>query len=260
MHYDSCRKNVWGRFMGISVTIDKRFCGPKHSANGGYAAGVFAQLIDGPAEVTLKSPPPLDAPILLQEADGGYDAVYDGGVIASARPAVVEIDAPELPDDTGVQCAQDAFLSDSDGVHLIPYCFVCGNRREAGDGLRIFSGAVPDSPVNADFWAPTPDLADGDGYVRPEFLWAALDCPSAFAMRNWPALSLLGRLSVDVRRRPKAGERLVAAGWPRGQDGRKLFSSSALYTSDKEIIAAANAVWVELNDPAMLAKLAADRQ
>lgn len=245
--------------MAVSVTIDKRFCGPKHSANGGYAAGVFAQLIEGSAEVTLKSPPPLDAPIMLQEANGGYEAVYNDAVVASARPAAVEIDPPELPDEAGVQRAHDAFLSDCGGVHQIPYCFVCGDRREPGDGLRIFSGAVPDSPVNADFWTPAANLADEDGLVRPEFLWAALDCPSAFAMRNWPSLSLLGRLSVDIRRRPKAGERLVAAGWPRGKDGRKLFSSSALYTSDREIIAAANATWIELKDPTMLAQLEADR-
>jgi len=52
-----------------NIIINKRFCGPKNSANGGYAAGVFAQTIDGPAVVTLKSPPPLDTPIDLRKTE-----------------------------------------------------------------------------------------------------------------------------------------------------------------------------------------------
>ena len=31
-------------------------------------------------------------------------------------------------------------------------------------------------------WTPTPDTADDDGLVRPEFIWAVLDCPTYFAL------------------------------------------------------------------------------
>jgi len=44
------------------VTIDRRFRGPSDSGNGGYVCGVVAALVGGPAEVTLRSPPPLDRP------------------------------------------------------------------------------------------------------------------------------------------------------------------------------------------------------
>ena len=239
-----------------SVIINKRFCGPKTSGNGGYSAGLFAQIIDGPAAVMLQRPPPLDTPITLRSMDdGGFEAVHKNHVIAKIMPATVEIEPPKLPSKSGVQYAHDHFLDDVDGEHMLPYCFVCGNKRASGDGLRLFTGPVPDSPINADFWTPTADLADDDGLVRPEFLWAALDCPSAFALRNELRLSLLGKLAVEIHRRPHMDEKLTVAAWRTGADGRKYFSSSAIYDADNQIIAKANAVWIEINDPAFLEKL-----
>ncbi len=59
-----------------SVIIDSRFCGPKSPANGGYTAGLFAKVVGGAAEVTLKAPPPLDTPIKLRKTqDGAWQAV-----------------------------------------------------------------------------------------------------------------------------------------------------------------------------------------
>ncbi len=242
------------------VVIGERFCGPKHSGNGGYCAGLFAQGLDGPAEVTLLAPPPLETPIEIRVAGNeDFEAVCDGKLIAKIKPAVVAIDPPAPPSDSAIARAHDDFLKHEGGVHLIPHCFVCGDRRAPGDGLRIFSGPIPGSPVNADFWTPGADLVDETKLVKPEFIWAALDYPSAFALRCWPRLTLLGRFSVDIYRRPQAGERLIAAAWAQGKDGRKHFSSSVIYDEDREIIAAANAVWIELNDPAILAQLEADR-
>ncbi len=243
------------------VVIDKRFCGPKSSGNGGYSAGLFAQAINGPAAVMLKTPPPLNTPIMLRKGEGdACEAVVGDRVVAIVEPASVVIEPPALPDEDAVHAAHDAFLSDTEGEHLIPFCFVCGTRREAGDGLRLFTGPAPDSPVNADFWTPGEDLAGDDGLVRPEFLWAALDCPSAFALRLWPRLTLLGRQAVDIRRRPKPGERLTVVAWPERSDGRKHYASAALLDESQEIIAAGNALWIELApDSPLLAQLKADR-
>ena len=47
------------------VVIARRFCGPPTSANGGYACGLVAGLLDGRARVTLRSPPPLDRPLQI---------------------------------------------------------------------------------------------------------------------------------------------------------------------------------------------------
>lgn len=238
----------------IELVIDKRFCGPRASANGGYAAGMFAQMIDGPAQVTLLAPPPLGEKIEIHETgEGTFEARHGATLIARITPASVSVDPPALPDSAGVSAARGDFLEDADGEHLLPYCFVCGDKRD--DGLRIFAGPAPGSPMNADYWTPKPDLAGDDGLVRSEFLWAALDCPGAFALRNGLRLCLLGRFAVEIFRRPAVGEKLIVAAWRTGEDGRKHFSSSALYDKNRKIIAAANAVWIELNDPAFLEKL-----
>ncbi len=238
-----------------TVSINQRFCGPRNSGNGGYCAGLFARVIDGPAEVMLKAPPPLDTPIEIREIDDRFAATSGNTTIASMRPAHIVIDPPPLPDDKDIAAARDAFLCDAGGHHMLPHCFVCGNKRETGDGLRIFAGPAPESPVNADFWTPDADLADDDGQIMPEFLWAALDCPGAFALRNGLRLALLGRLAVEITRRPKAGERLIAAAWRTGQEDRKHFSASALFDEKRNLIAAANATWIELNDPKFLERL-----
>ena len=117
------------------LIIDKRFCGPRASANGGYAAGLFARAVDGPAEVTLIAPPPLDAPITLRDIDGAFEALHGDTLLARVKPGKVAIDPPALPDDEGVAAAHDNFLDDANGSHMLPYCFVCGNKRAPGDGL-----------------------------------------------------------------------------------------------------------------------------
>ena len=239
-----------------TVSIDPRFCGPRNSGNGGYSAGLFARIIDGPAEVMLKAPPPLATPIEIRKTEGdSFAATCGETVIATMRPAQIAIDPPPLPDDEGVAAAHNAFLADAGGRHMLPHCFVCGNKREEGDGLRLFAGPAPDSAVNADFWTPGSDLGDETGKVRPEFLWAALDCPGAFALRNGLRLCLLGRFAVDIARRPDTGEKLIAAAWRTGHEGRKHFSASALFDEKRELVAAANATWIELDDPNFLERL-----
>ena len=42
-----------------SITIDKRYCGPPNSGNGGYVCGLLANHIGASAEITLRVPPPL---------------------------------------------------------------------------------------------------------------------------------------------------------------------------------------------------------
>lgn len=244
----------------MKVIIDRRFCGPKSSGNGGYAAGLFAAAVDGPASVTLRSPPPLGVPITLRKTVNGASALVGETEIAAITPTAVLVNPPPLPSDDDVAAAHDAFLDDAGGEHAIPFCFVCGNRRPADDGLRLFTGPAPGSPVNADFWTPAEEFSDTDGLIRTEILWAALDCPGAFSLRLWPRVALLGRIAVDIKRRPKAGERLVVAAWPEGSDGRKHHAASVLLDASRTIIAAANALWIELSaDSPLLAQLKTDR-
>lgn len=240
------------------IVIDPRFCGPRAMVNGGYAAGRFASLIEGPAEITLRAPVRFNTPIAF-EPDAAeknrFQIIASGAEIAAVRPGAVAIVPPPVPPAASIEAARQAYLRDEGMTLVYPYCFVCGKRRNADDGLCIFAGPSPESPVNADYWTPSADLAGDDGLVRPEYLWAALDCPSAFALRTGDRPVLLGRLTAEIRRRPKPGERLIAMAWKTGSEGRKHFSDSALVDADGEFIAAANAVWIELDNPQFLAKL-----
>ena len=75
-----------------SLVLDPRFNGPPSTANGGYACGAVGELVDGPAEVSLLSPPPLGVPLDVSfYEDGEVEVRHDGAVVARARP-VDEVD------------------------------------------------------------------------------------------------------------------------------------------------------------------------
>jgi len=242
------------------IVVDARFCGPKNSGNGGYSAGLVAAFVDGPARVSLKSPPPIDTPMRVSR-DGAQITVRHGEtLVATAKPARLDIEVPEPPEPADVKAARAAYL-EHEASHYLPYCFVCGPKREEGDGLRIFAGPAPESTLNADFWRPHDGLAGEDGLVRPEFLWAALDCPTAFAIRLPEGrVCLLGAIAVEVKRRPKPGERLEVLAWKVDQDGRKHMADSALVAPSGDAIAVAEALWIELVDPELIKTLRSENE
>jgi hypothetical protein len=207
--------------------IARRFHGPPTSANGGYACGVVAAPIEGVAQVTLRTPPPLERPMQLV-VTGTAVTLRDGDtVVADGAPANLERE-PVAP---------------------FPSCFVCGPDRAEGDGLRIFPGPVAGRTVAAAPWTPHASLDDGRGHVRREAVWAALDCPSYFGMQVVAPeriTALLGRLVARIDRAPRIDEPCVAVGWLLGRDGRKIHAGSALYAADGELLGLARATWIEV--------------
>ena len=234
------------------VTIDRRFCGPPTSANGGYACGVAAAQLArgvgaGPIEVTLRTPPPLDTPIDV-ERDGERTILRHGEqLVAEGIRAELAI-APPAPV-TFEEAADAARRYPWAERHPFPGCFVCGPARAEGDGLRIFPGAVTGRDVAAAPWIPHASVAAPDGSVPPEIVWSVLDCPSWFGLacfHSWEGLALLGRLTAEIRALPGAGERLVCMGWFMGRDGRKAHVGSALFSERGELRALAKATWIRV--------------
>src|SRR5262245_34329815 len=123
-------------------TIEARFNGPDDSANGGYTCGRVAALLGGSAEVTLRSPPPLERALAV-ERDADRLAVFDGEtLVAEAVPSSVELDLPDPPAWKVAEAATSRYPGFAE--HAFPRCFVCGPEREPGDGLRIFAGPLGD--------------------------------------------------------------------------------------------------------------------
>ena len=154
----------------------------------------------------------------------------------------LELPSPPSLADAGRSAAAYSGLRE----HAFPTCFVCGPEREEGDGLRIFAGPVASrGPLVAAPWTPAPNLGRLDGRVRREFVWASLDCPGAFAV-GYPARgqTLLGRLAVQLESLPQVGERCIVAGWPLGEDGRKLYAGTALFRDTGDVLAWARATWI----------------
>jgi hypothetical protein len=192
-----------------------------------------AALVGGPAEVTLRLPPPLERPLEVQR-DGDLVRALDGdAVVAEAVPAQLELDLPEpLSFDDALRAAEPDLDSP------FPECFVCGHARD--DGLRVFAGPVAGRDVVASPWVPTADVA------APEFVWAALDCPGAYAT-GVPGRGtvVLGRLAARVNRVPRAGERCVVVGWSLGDDGRKHHAGTALFGEAGDVVGVGRALWIE---------------
>jgi hypothetical protein len=217
--------------------IPGRFNGPSDSANGGYVCGRLAEHLGGIAEVTLRLPPPLDTPLDLVRAGDGIELRDGGRLVAEARPAAPELTVPDpitLPEADLASRDFAGFLH-----HAYSTCFVCGPDRT--DGLAIYPGPVAgrDGLVAAP-WVP-------DGEVSPELVWAALDCPSGWAVDDFQREGiLLGRLTVRIVQMPSAGEPHVAIGWRRAIEGRKRLAGSALYTAGGELLAFASSTWIQL--------------
>ncbi|MCA1436727.1 hypothetical protein I6F33_27665 [Bradyrhizobium sp. BRP20] len=241
----------------VSLVIDRRFRGPPNSGNGGYVCGCLARHVSGDAEVMLRAPPPLERSLdVLTGADGGIELRENDKLLATVR--ATDIDVPDVPR-VSYEAAEEAAgrTPYEEQTHNLPTCFVCGPARGHGDGLRIFAGplqagAVPGKPVVfAASWIPHGSLAGADGYVAPEFVWAALDCPTGYCSVGARHLglkgdetALLGRMAARIERRPRPGDRCAVVAWPTGREGRKLFAESALLDAEQEVLATARATWL----------------
>lgn len=225
------------------IVFDRRFRGPPDSANGGYVSGVAAGLLGAPASVRLLRPPPLDTQLRVERSTDRVVVLDDGAPVIEATPFELDIGVPEPVGVDDARHASERYAGFQ--AHPFATCFVCGPERAEGDGLRIFPGRVDERKMLAATWTPTPDLADEAGRVRPEFVWAALDCPGGWSAIDLGARpSVLGTLAARQLGDVMAGETYVAIGWPTGSEGRKDFVGSALFTADGEIVAEAAATWI----------------
>ena len=233
------------------IVIDRRFHGPPNSANGGYISGRMAVAIEGPAEVTLRKPPPLDKVLTLHRENDAV-ALFDGDTLIGSAIRTEE-PLPRLAAPTSAQARVAAARTFPTNRHPLPTCFVCGPHRDHGDGLRIHVGPLDADDIEwhgvlAAPWTPDISLTDDAGLVRPEFIWAALDCPTGYASSSAQGMRsiLLGRQTVHIRRRPRANEECVVAATQTARDGRKFFAEAELFDASGDCLAVGHAIWIEV--------------
>ncbi|MEM7502847.1 MAG: hypothetical protein AAF417_12420 [Pseudomonadota bacterium] len=233
--------------------IERRFLGPPNSANGGYVCGRIAAHIDGDAEVTLVRPPPLDCPLVVRRDGNDKVSLWNQDIrLCSAKLTEVQIEPFAIP--TLEQAAAAASRTFPAERHPLPTCFVCGPLRDFGDGLRVHAGPLDDNDPEwrgslAAVWVPDAGLGDESGLVRAEFVWAALDCPTGYAISSSEGMriTLLGRQSVSVRRLPEVETPCIVLSRAVGCEGRKHFAEAALVSPDGTLFALCRAVWIEVS-------------
>lgn len=233
--------------MDASIEIEGRFNGPLGSGNGGYCSGVLASLLEGPVEASLHSAVPLDRPLAVGHESDGSLRVLDGDtLIARARSVPdFDIDVPEPVSIEEARVATAGYRGSTSGPFC--RCFVCGRARE--DSFGVFAGPVEGRSVVASPWIPPAWTAGPDGNVRPEIVWAVLDCPTYFAtyidVEGELPLGVLARQTGHVDRPVRAAEEHVVIAWGIGAEGRKRHAGAAVLSADGDVLATARALLIE---------------
>ena len=169
---------------------------PAESANGGYTCGRPGAAASGrrSADVSLRAPPPLERAARRGARGRRRRAARrrHAGRARASRPSSVDVPdagrAGAMPRGLGGRAA-----SSWAAVHPFPTCVVCGPDASRGDGMRVFPARCSGDGCSPPTGPPTPSLDDGYGHVRPECVWAALDCPTSAPVANFgdgPAMVL----------------------------------------------------------------------
>ena len=121
----------------------------------------------------------------------------------------------------------------------------------------MFPGQIDGAPAGhvACLWTPDPAFADAEGLATTEVIWAALDCPGFFAwvVKAGRHGALLGTMTGEVLRRPKAGEACIVTAWPLAREGRKETAGVALFSAEGEMLARGHQVWIMSAPPQAVA-------
>jgi hypothetical protein len=189
----------------------------------------------------------------LELADGRARLRDGDELVAEGQPVEADWEVPEpVPLEVARAAVEHSLFLERPRPFVS--CFVCGPDRPEGDGLEIYVGSVAERKLMAATWTPDESVADTHGRVRPEIVWAALDCPTSGPVANWRGSGrperpiVLARHAVDIQAPVEAGREHVVLAWPIEIDGRKRHSGSALFTADGELLASARALWIELRD------------
>ena len=232
----------------IEVVIDPAFEGPPGSAQGGYACGLLAAHLPADAEITLRAPIPLGTALELRPYDGGL-ALHDGGTVAAEGASTRLANSAPVPPAFAEALAATASFP---GLRSHPYprCVGCGTGRTDAVALKLFPGPLVGRDLVAAVWYPSSDATAG-GLIRPEFAWAALDCPGGWAAIRFGKVdrpAVLGRMAARLSQPIEAHSAHIVVGWLDGVSGRKLTAGSALYSRDGVLQGFSRQTWITLPD------------
>jgi hypothetical protein len=200
----------------------------------------------GPAEVSLRSPPPLDTALALErDGDGAVLLRHRELLVAEGSAAgALDLEPPVRP---SVAAGREALRRHPwlHGHHPFSSCYVCGAGRH--DGLGMHFGELRGHPgMTAALLVADETVPHDSAGLVPEIAWAALDCPS-YVPAMWQAdvPSLLAHMHAELLEPIPIGEPIVATGWLLEAEGRKHHTASALLAADGRLLARARHLWIK---------------
>lgn len=224
------------------MVIEDRYQGFPGIALGGITGGLMARRIGKEVEVVLKRPIPTGEEFDIVESNEGTKLLMEGDLAAVAHPTSVDIEVPEPVSWEDAKAASQSYL----GHHDHPYaaCFTCGNERSEGDGLRIFAGPLADRSLLAAPWTPHSSHATSEGVLPLEYIWAAVDCPSIWAVMEMADSEstdrvVSGRLALRQNAPIHADEPHVIMAWPFTRQGNTWPAAAAIFSAEGEVKAVA---------------------
>jgi hypothetical protein len=228
------------------IFIDPAFEGPPASAHGGYTCGVLATYLPSDAEITLRKPVPLGTGLRLAQDDGRLALYDEDNLVAEGATTQLEDRTPAPP--TFAEALEASAAFPGLDAHPFPSCLGCGTGRTDAVALRIFPGPVPGRELVAAVWYPGRD-ATADGRLKPEYAWAALDCPGGWAgIGKVDQPAVLGRMAARLEPSAPAQSAYIVVGWLDSVSGRKLATGSALYTRDGAVQGFSRQTWITVGE------------
>ena len=220
--------------MTVTVRIDPRFHGPPGSGNGGYTCGVLAALVGEPAEVTLRSPPPLD--VAMSFRDGTL--LHGEHVVAEARRVdALELELPADGPPTLAAAVQAA-------AGYVGASRSTPSRRASSAGrCARRATASASSPARS-------ETAASRLRGRRASRAASSSGPRSTArVRSRRATKAAARCSSGAssarsRACPRTGRTASSSGGRSARDGRKRYAGTAVFSAEGEVLARARATWI----------------
>jgi len=252
--FDAGRKDDAARMIRLDeITIPEHVFGYPGVAFGGYVAGALAARSPGTTQrVDFRGRVPVGTPLTIARTEFDGIALTDaaGRILTETNPATLDSDVPECPEWAEVEAATERGLKSE--KRLFTHCYGCGAGCEPGKGLRLFPCTFRERGLVVSAWTPDPALAGPDGTLSAENVWAALDCPGAwagFAYHRMATGAVTAALTARVLAPVEAGVAHTSFAWPRAAEGRKHTVGVALATATGELCAVAEALWIEPREP-----------
>lgn len=231
-----------------TVTIESRFNGPPGSGNGGYVAGLLASYINTSCvRIRLMHPPPLDTEMSVVNQGDQIQLIDQDKIVAQAIISELDLEVPSIPTYSIAEEASKNYPGFD--RHAFPHCYVCGPKRKEEDGLRLFTGLATDEEYVAAPFQTYNELYNDKGLMTHETIYAALDCPGAYAITqvDEEKILVLGEIIVKIDEEIHQNEELLVMGWYLGKERKKNYSGTAIINRNGVIKAKAKATWIEVN-------------